>query len=58
MGISKAVLHIGAGKCGSSALQEYLSKSIDLRDKENKSVVYGVLLPGGEIVTGEKVTDQ
>ena len=58
MSISKAILHIGAGKCGSSALQEYLSKSVDLRDRENRIVQYGVLLSGGRIATGEKVREQ
>jgi len=58
MSITKAILHIGAGKCGSSALQEYLSKSTELRDRQNRKVLYGTLLPSGEISTGEKVTDQ
>jgi len=57
MSITRAILHIGAGKCGSSALQEYLSQSIDLKDSQNNRAVYGVLRPDGTIITRNVVSE-
>lgn len=57
MTIARVILHIGAGKCGSSALQEYLSQSIDLKDSKNNKAVYGVLRPDGTIITRKEVSE-
>jgi len=56
--VRKVVLHIGAGKCGSSALQEYLSKSVFHQTTAGETLAYGVLKADGDILTGATVTEQ
>lgn len=56
--VRKVVLHIGAGKCGSSALQEYLSKSVTHRTTSGETLAYGVLNTDGKILTGATITER
>ena len=55
--MKKVILHIGAGKCGSSALQEYLSKVVHLTDGDGKQVSYVILRPDGSLLSGKKISD-
>lgn len=43
------VLHLGAPKCGSSALQTALSASPELRAPDGRFIRYGVILPDGRV---------
>ena len=54
----KLLLHIGAGKCGSSALQEYLSINNILMTDQGSTVSYATIGPGGEITAGEAVSEK
>lgn len=49
--MKKIVLHIGAGKCGSSALQAYLSQNPILKTSAGEVVFYGALGVDGKIIT-------
>lgn len=51
------VLHAGMGKCGSSALQTYLSRSIYLKNDEG-DWLYAAIRPGGQVLSGENLRRQ
>lgn len=56
--MKKIILHIGAGKCGSSALQAYLSRVPVLRPVSGEILKYGALGINGFIATGGSVTEK
>lgn len=49
--MSKLVLHVGAAKCGSSALQTALSLNSDLDHQSGKKVVYAALTDKGQVIS-------
>ena len=51
----KTLLHIGAGKCGSSALQRFLSMNPVLPLRNGGHLVYAVILHNGDVMTGKQV---
>jgi hypothetical protein len=51
--MSKIVLHIGAGKTGSSALQHYLSFNGNISGEEKYK--YCCLRPDGEVISGDEL---
>ncbi len=56
--VQKVILHIGAGKCGSSALQQFLSENGSFVTEEGRSYVYGVLQSDGSVLTGADVRER
>lgn len=48
-------LHVGAPKCGSSAIQTALTANPCLVDKDGNKVVYGAIKKGGEFYAGRDV---
>ena len=52
----KVIVHVGAGKCGSSALQEWLSNNPELVTQEGEKILYGALAANGEIRVKNDVT--
>jgi hypothetical protein len=55
--MKKIYLHIGSGKCGSSALQSYLSKNCNLITRDDKRIAYVALGVDGTIISGDRIKD-
>jgi hypothetical protein len=55
--MKKIYLHIGNGKCGSSALQSYLSKNCNLITRDGKRIAYAALGVDGTIISGSRIKD-
>ncbi len=55
--LKQVILHIGAGKCGSSALQQFLSFNPVLETTDGKKVLYGTIGANGNLLTGELIAD-
>lgn len=51
----RLIIHAGAPKCGSSALQTALSRRPDFTAKDGTRYAYCTLTPSGEVVAGEEV---
>lgn len=49
------ILHCGAGKCGSSALQTALTETPSIADKNGRRIAYGHLHPVRNLTTGHDV---
>jgi len=48
--VTNVILHIGAGKCGSSALQTVLSQNPELGISRDGSVRYASIQSNGELL--------
>lgn len=48
-------LHVGASKCGSSAIQAALSANPCLEDEAGKDVIYAAIRKHGELITGANI---
>lgn len=53
--VKMITLHVGAPKCGSSAIQTALTANPCLVDKDGNKVTYGVIKKGGEFYAGRDV---
>lgn len=53
----KIILHIGMGKCASSAIQEYLTFNSHLSDRKGNKYIYGSLTLDGNILFGDAIKD-
>ena len=54
--MTTAILHIGLGKCGSSALQSALSANPVLKDALGKTVTYAAITNTGRLLYGRDLT--
>lgn len=52
---SKLILHLGASKCGSSALQTALSLQPEMRTRNGGKTVYAAITKDGECLTGRSL---
>lgn len=53
--MADVVLHIGAGKCGSSAIQTALTRNPALRKDNGSFLVYGVIDANGQLLRGAQL---
>lgn len=54
---ASAILHVGAGKCGSSALQRSLSLKPAMRSASGRKVEYVVISNAGDVLRGPAITE-
>lgn len=56
--MKKLILHVGMGKCGSSALQEYLSFNNSLTDSQGNKYLYACMNLDGTVFYGDLIEEK
>ncbi|BCN92748.1 hypothetical protein THMIRHAM_05330 [Thiomicrorhabdus immobilis] len=56
--MKKLILHVGMGKCGSSALQEYLSFNNSLIDTQGNKYLYACMNTDGTVYSGNLLEEK